>query len=296
MRKCPKWRSQGLLFFFLGSLFWSMQVIAADEVPEATYSALSDTLVQRAEHEVSRIKVLVGQGTLPQTRLADAEARLADARDEAVLAHTLYGQVRIQDMTPADANAMMAAAQSRVDRQTQIVKDRQQLVDSGILAKAEFSAFQDELDTRKRVLELARNRIRLLEELRQMADTEARLERAGQNGQSGSKAMMIRYDGNGLFDLGDLTAISAEFQKHFHKPLPVSALGQTLVHQSLGLDHRNRVDIALNPDQAEGLWLRQLLEKLHVPYLAFRSAVAGEATAPHIHIGTGSTRLKLAQR
>ncbi|MBV9764682.1 MAG: hypothetical protein JOZ48_07540 [Acidobacteriaceae bacterium] len=271
-------------------------MIAADEVPEATYSALSDTLVQRAEHEVSRIKVLVGQGTLPQTRLADAEARLADARDEAVLAHTLYGQVRIQDMTPADANAMMAAAQSRVDRQTQIVKDRQQLVDSGILAKAEFSAFQDELDTRKRVLELARNRIRLLEELRQMADTEARLERAGQNGQSGSKAMMIRYDGNGLFDLGDLTAISAEFQKHFHKPLPVSALGQTLVHQSLGLDHRNRVDIALNPDQAEGLWLRQLLEKLHVPYLAFRSAVAGEATAPHIHIGTGSTRLKLAQR
>ncbi|MBV9294339.1 MAG: hypothetical protein JO145_02110 [Acidobacteriaceae bacterium] len=296
MRKCPKWRSRGLLFFVLGTLFWSMQLVAADEVPGSTYSALSDTLVQRAEHEVSRIKVLVDQGTLPQTRLADAEARLADARDEAVLAHTLYGQVRIQDMTPADANAMMAAAQSRVDRQTQIVKDRQQLVDSGILAKAEFSAFQDELDTRKRVLELARNRIRLLEELRQMADTEARLERAGQNGQSGSKAMMIRYDGNGLFDLGDLTAISAEFQKHFHKPLPVSALGQTLVHQSLGLDHRNRVDIALNPDQAEGLWLRQLLEKLHVPYLAFRSAVAGEATAPHIHIGTGSTRLKLAQR
>ena len=96
--------------------------------------------------------------------------------------------------------------------------------------------------------------------------------------------------------MGDLTAISAQFEKRFHHALPVSALGQTLLHQSMGLDHRNRVDVALNPDQPEGLWLRALLERLHVPYLAFRSAVAGAATAPHIHIGTGSTRLKLAQR
>jgi hypothetical protein len=64
----------------------------------------------------------------------------------------------------------------------------------------------------------------------------------------------------------------------------------------MGLDHRNRVDVALNPETSEGLWLRQLLEKLHIPYLAFRSAVAGAATAPHIHIGTGSSRLKLASR
>lgn len=96
--------------------------------------------------------------------------------------------------------------------------------------------------------------------------------------------------------MNDLTAISRRFEEHFHHSLPVSALGQTLVHQSMGLDHRNRVDVALSPDQPEGLWLRQLLEMLHVPYLAFRSAVAGAATAPHIHIGTGSTRLKLAQR
>ncbi len=107
---------------------------------------------------------------------------------------------------------------------------------------------------------------------------------------------MVRYDGNGLFDLGDLTAISSEFERHFHHPLPISALGQTLVHQSMGLDHRNRVDVALSPDQPEGLWLRALLERLHVPYLAFRAPVAGAATGAHIHIGTGSTRLKLALR
>ncbi len=296
MRKCSKWRAGGLLFCLSGTLLWVTQTIVAAEVPALTYSALSTTLVERAENEVARIKVLVDQGTLPKTRLEEAEARLADAQDEAILARTLYGQTRIQDMTASDAEAMMAAAQRRVDRQTQIVKDRKNLLDTGILASAEFTAFQDELDSRKRVLELAQNRMRLLEELRQMAEVESRLERAAQSGQSGLKGVMIRYDGNGLFNLDDLTTISAEFQKHFHRALPVSALGQTLVHQSMGLDHRNRVDVALNPDQPEGVWLRQLLEKLRVPYLAFRSAVAGEATAPHIHIGTGSTRLKLALR
>ena len=79
-------------------------------------------------------------------------------------------------------------------------------------------------------------------------------------------------------------------KSEFHHTLRVSALGPTLVHQSMGLDNRNRVDVALNPDEAEGLWLRRFLERLHVPYLAFRSALPRAATAPHIHIGTGSTR------
>ncbi len=106
---------------------------------------------------------------------------------------------------------------------------------------------------------------------------------------------MIRYDGNGHFDLNDMPAITAEYQRKFGQPLPVSAFGQTLLHRSMGLDHRNRVDVALNPDSVEGVWLRRLLERLHIPYLAFRSAVVGAATAPHIHIGPGSTRLILAK-
>jgi hypothetical protein len=163
------------------------------------------------------------------------------------------------------------------------------------LARSEFATFQDELESRERVLELARNRAKLVEDLRQMASVEQQFEHAAQSG-AALRYAMVRYDGDGIFSLSDLPMISSEFQKRFHHSLPVSALGQTLVHQSMGLDHRNRVDIALNPDQPEGIWLCQLLERLHVPYLAFRSAVAGAATAPHIHIGTGSARLKLAER
>ncbi len=107
---------------------------------------------------------------------------------------------------------------------------------------------------------------------------------------------MIRYDGNGLFNLNDMTTISDEFERKFHRALPVSALGQTMVHRSMGLDHSNRVDVSINPETTEGLWLRALLERLRIPYLAFRSAFAGAATAPHIHIGLGSTRLVIAGR
>jgi hypothetical protein len=63
------------------------------------------------------------------------------------------------------------------------------------------------------------------------------------------------------------------------------------VHRSLGFDHRDRVDVALNPDQTEGRWLMSLLDRLSVPYIAFRHAVAGRATGAHIHIGLPSPRL-----
>ena len=176
-----------------------------------------------------------------------------------------------------------------------MVAERRNLLDQGILSKSEFSSFQEELDNRRRTLDLANTRANLLDQLHQMAATERESERAAADALA-SKLVMIRYEGNGLFNLNDLVTISRAFEKQFHKALPVSALGQTLVHQSLGLDHRNRADIALSPDQPEGQWLRHFLESVHIPYIAFRSAVAGAATAPHIHIGPESTRLKLAQR
>jgi hypothetical protein len=295
MRKRAKWRDRALFFCIFGAFFAPLPgAIAADPAPQQASNALSTVLLERAQNEVARIKALVENGTLPKTSLEEAEARLADAQDQAILSETLYGQARLQDITPAQAQAMVEAAQRRVDRQTAIVAERQKLLDTGILARSEFTSYQDELASRQRVLELAKSRATLVDDLRRMAETEQRFERAAQAPEL--KDVMIRYDGNGLFTLDDLPTISSEFEKRFHHPLPISALGQTLVHQSMGLDHRNRVDVALNPDLAEGIWLRQLLEKLHVPYLAFRSAFTGAATAPHIHIGTGSTRLKLAMR
>jgi hypothetical protein len=93
--------------------------------------------------------------------------------------------------------------------------------------------------------------------------------------------------------MGTFSRVEVAFEKHFGKPLPVSALGETAVHRALGFDHRGRVDVALHPDQPEGLWLREFLTENHIPFFAFRQAVPGRATGAHIHIGPMSTHLKL---
>ena len=269
----------------------TLRATGTSTVPPSRYSKLSQTLVERAEAEVAKTRELVAQGALPQSRLAEAETHLADVQDQAVLSATLYGTARVQDMTEEQASEMVAAATRRVERQKKVADERKKLLDTGIIARADYTQVADELASREEVLALTRNRADLLKQLTEMAKTEQELERTA----AAQKAnVMIRYDGNGAFSLGDLTTISKQFEQKFHRPLPVSALGQTLVHRAMGLDHRNRVDVALNPDKPEGLWLRHLLERLHVPYIGFRSALAGAATAPHIHIGPGSTRLAMA--
>jgi hypothetical protein len=265
------------------------------EIPPAAANALSATLVQCAENELTRVKTLVENGTLARSQLDEAKAKLDDARDEAVLLSTLYGQTGLQNMTDEQTHVMIAAAQRRVDRQQKLVADHRNLLEAGVLARSEVAACESELDGRKRVLALAQDQVRIRADLHAMADMEARFEREVRM-RSSSKSTMLRYEGNGLFKLNDLSTISDGFEQHFHHSLPVSAVGETLLHRSMGLDHRNRVDVALNPDSVEGAWLRQFLEKLRIPYLAFRSAVAGAATAPHIHIGPESTRLVLARR
>lgn len=295
MRKCPAWRAGSLLVFLAAGLGSAARLLTATDVPTVGYSTLANSRLERARKDLDRVKNLVEQGTLPSSQLAKAQTQVDDAQDELVLAETLYSPTPVADFTTEQASEMLAAAQRRVDREALLVEDRRKWLDSGIISRSTFEVLSGELQERRRVLELAQNRISLLADLKRMAETEKQWEHAGQL--SGSfKDAMIRYDGNGLFSIADLTTIAAQFQKHFGRALPISALGQTMVHQAMGLDHRNRVDIALNPETPEGIWLRQLLEKLHIPYLAFRSAVAGAATAPHIHIGTGSSRLKLASR
>ena len=68
-------------------------------------------------------------------------------------------------------------------------------------------------------------------------------------------------------------------------------MGETDLHRSMGMDHSGRVDVAVNPGDPEGVWLRRYLKSRGIPYYAFTRAMRGKATAAHIHIGPGSTRL-----
>jgi len=99
-----------------------------------------------------------------------------------------------------------------------------------------------------------------------------------------------RYTGAGGWNLSDAWKIQRFFSDTFNKQLPVAVFGQGAIHERWRLDHRNAMDIQLHPDGAEGRALLDFLQKNGIPYSAFRSAIPGTATGPHIHIGRPSHR------
>jgi hypothetical protein len=100
----------------------------------------------------------------------------------------------------------------------------------------------------------------------------------------------IRYGGGRAWSLSEAGAIKQFFISRFGRPLPIHVFGQSPLHDRWGYDHRNAMDIGLNPDGAEGQALMEYLRANGVPFTAFHFAIPGVATGPHIHIGLPSHR------
>ncbi len=100
----------------------------------------------------------------------------------------------------------------------------------------------------------------------------------------------IRYAGAGSWALSQAPKIEMFFQQTFKRPLPIAVFGQGAIHNQWRLDHRNAMDISLNPDGQEGQALINFLQNNGIPFSAFRGAIPGVATGPHIHIGRPSHR------
>ena len=249
-------------------------------------------LAELKQMEVQRLRQMAEAGAIPRARLDQAQAELADAQDNMVLRRTLYGTVRVEDFTREQAREMIDAAQRLVDRQAERYGQAKRLVDEGVMARATLTALMEDLEFRKKALDLAHFRARLVEELEEYARAEEQLDTDIAPLQP--RRTIERYDGRGIFTDVDFARVQNAFQQQFQRPLPVSARGDTATHRSLGFDHRGRVDVALNPDQREGIWLVNYLRRLKIPYYAFRAAVRGKATAPHIHLGPPSNRLRVA--
>jgi hypothetical protein len=243
--------------------------------------------------EVERLRAMAETGSVPRARVEQAQAELADSHDNAILRRTLYGTLRVEDFTKDQSDLMVSAAERLVERQQERYERTQQLVTEGILARASLVAMLEDLEFRKKALDFAKYRAKLVNELSQQAQLEGAIDEEPELAY-GLRPVIERYDGGGIFREVDFIRVSSAFQRQFGKPLPVSAKGDTALHRSLGFDHRGRVDVALNPDQREGSWLRKFLQKSRIPYYAFRAAVRGKATAPHIHLGPPSGRYGVA--
>ena len=234
--------------------------------------------IELAGQQVERIKALVNSGIEAKIRLDGAERDLEDTKDKAIL-----------DIGPSD-DAIVEAAQRRLDRHKEWIERIGKLLEIGIPPPPDLIPAETELRSRESDLALA--------QARAYANAEAAASAARSLHRDESTPLdfdgeLEHYEGLGTFDEErDLQDLKKEFEAKFDHHLPISADGQTEVHRALGFDHRGRIDVAIDPRAPEGIWLRRYLRSRKIPYYAFTSAVAGKATAAHIHIGPGSNRLQ----
>ncbi|MGH9907577.1 MAG: TolC family protein [Pyrinomonadaceae bacterium] len=124
------------------------------------------------------------------------------------------------------------------------------------------------------------------------AEAEAQLARSPlRRGSLVRTTSYIRYaGGSGSWGLSEAWKVQRFFSDSFKKQLPVGVFGQGMIHERWRLNHRNAMDVSLHPDGPEGQALMNYLRANGIPFLAFRSAIPGSSTGPHIHIGRPSHR------
>ncbi len=101
----------------------------------------------------------------------------------------------------------------------------------------------------------------------------------------------IRFGGTRAWTLAEAGSVGQFYARSFGRQLPVSSFGQSPVHDRWGYAHHNAMDVGVNPDSVEGRALMEYLRGAGIPFTAFRHAIPGTATGPHIHIGRPSHKI-----
>jgi len=171
---------------------------------------------------------------------------------------------------------------------------RQDLFERGVLSRREFEEGQRALAEARKNVDDTRLAIaeadRMTTEAR-IAGALARLrplERGGYHEAPG----LVRYNGPAEWSLSVGAALLQKwFASQFGRVLPISSFGQTALHDRMGLDHRNALDVAVHPDSAEGRALMGYLRAAGIPFIAAWGAIPGSASGAHVHVGQPLPRL-----
>lgn len=178
-------------------------------------------------------------------------------------------------------------------RQTELAQMAQDLFERGALSA-------DELQQSRRALAAARKNVADTRRDRAEADrmlTEARIFEVARlrplkPGGYEETADLVRFNGPASWSLAaDTPKLQRFFMSRFGRALPISAFGQTALHDRMGFDHRHALDVAVHPDGPEGRALMAYLRSAGIPFIAAWGAIAGSATGAHIHVGQASPRL-----
>jgi hypothetical protein len=176
-------------------------------------------------------------------------------------------------------------------RQTGLAQIRQDLFERGALSASDLedgrralaSAQKDVDDTRRFMADADR----MATEVRMAAGSLPPLKTGGYE----ESADLIRFNGPAIWSLArDTPKLQQFFMARFGRALPVSAFGQTPLHNRMGFDHHNALDVALHPDGTEGRALMSYLRGAGIPFIAAWGAIRGSASGAHIHVGQPSAR------
>ena len=187
---------------------------------------------------------------------------------------------------------LLALQTAAVERATAEVERRRAMLAQGLIASADVEtaarALAEASETAGRTRRAIEEAGTLVTEAEAARDLAALPPPAP--GETQEAPTLIRHLGRARWSLAAVPALERFFTTRFGHPLPVSAYGQTPVHERLGFDHRNALDVALHPDSPEGRALMDHLRVQGIPFLAFRAARAGVATGAHLHVGEPSPR------
>ena len=217
----------------------------------------------------------------PQSALND---QVVKAKAEVIAAANDY-KASLEKLLTFQDNDVKAAAD--------IVEKRKALLAENIISKKEVEESERALSAAQAKVADTKRQMADADNLIAEAKAEEQLVKLGPSrvGAYQSTAALIRYNGPTSWVLSDAAKVESFFVSKFHRALPISAFGQTTVHDHLGFDHRNSIDVAVSPDSAEGQALMTYLRGAGIPFIAFRYAVPGSATGAHVHIGYPSHRL-----
>ena len=186
---------------------------------------------------------------------------------------------------------LLRLQEEELRKASQKLEQTRQLVSEGLVARRELADGEQELANLN--ARVAATRQAMADADRTIAEVMAEDSQRTLplNSKSLTKQTVLRYNTAGPWSLADVISVQAFFLKTFGRTLPISAFAQTAAHNQLGWDHRNAVDVGLHPDSIQGKALVDYLRNHNIPFLAFRGAIPGVATGPHIHIGNPSSRL-----
>ncbi len=231
--------------------------------------------------DLRRIEELVAAGALPRRALGQAQREFLQAGYRKTLRRTLLKE----DLTEAEIPTMLNAAEGLRDVAKERLDTVMKQVEAGALPANRLAEASEALKSAERQLELAETRAKIVREMARMASAESYFDELER------EELAYKFEGFTIYEMDALNEIDELYYQAFGEPPPISAEGDTPLHRSLGLDHTGRVDVAVHPDSEEGMYLTFLLEGWGIPYIAFRSAVPGQSTGPHVHVGPPSERI-----